>query len=189
MTKGISGHRSFRASSPRPTTPTGIALAVVATLTVVGLWLNFAPTNLGGTTTYSVTVGISMKPLLRNNDFTLIQAETSYHVGEVVLYNSQVLHRPVLHRIILIQNGDYFFKGDNNRFVDPGYATRSELIGALWFAVPEVGAQINWLGTPLHAAFVAGAGSGLLMLASRTPPRRGRRRRRRRRVITPVIGS
>ena len=177
MTTRIYGRRSLRASSPKPTTPSGIALAVVAALVVVGLWLNFAPTNLGGTTTYSVTVGISMKPLLRNNDFTLIQTETSYHVGEVVLYNSQVLHRPVLHRIILIQDGDYFFKGDNNGFVDPGYATRNELIGKLWFHIPHAGGVLGWFGTPMHAALLAGTAAMVVVLTG-AKTSTGRRRRR-----------
>ncbi len=120
--------RSYRAK---------IAGIIVAAAVLFGVWSFFAPTKLGGTTTYSITDGVSMHPLLYKGDFAVIRAQSSYHVGEVVLYESQVLHKPVLHRIILIQNGNYFFKGDNNDFVDPGYATRSELIGALWFHVPH----------------------------------------------------
>ena len=93
-----------------------------------------------------------MQPLLYKNDLALIRPETSYHVGDVVLYESQILHRPVLHRIFLIQNDNYFFKGDNNSFVDPGYATRAELVGKLWFHVPWVGGVLSWFGKPLHAA-------------------------------------
>ena len=139
----------------------------------------FAPAKLGGSTTYSITDGISMQPLLYKNDLALVRSQSSYHVGEVVLYESQVLHRPVLHRIILIQDGNYFFKGDNNDFVDPGYATRSELIGALWVHIPEAGAVLGWFGVPTHAGFVAGPAVGVVILAgANAPPRRRRRGRR-----------
>ncbi len=154
------------------------AASVLAGAAALGLWLFFAPTKLGGSTNYSVTAGISMQPLLVKNDLALVRTQSSYHVGDIVLYNSAVLHKPVLHRIILIQNGNYFFKGDNNNFVDPGYATRAELVGKLWFHVPDVGAGIGWLGIPFHTALLGGLAAMILVLvAGSSPPRRRRRRR------------
>jgi hypothetical protein len=85
----------------------------------------------------------------------------------------------------LIQNGQYYFKGDNNDFVDPGYATRSELVGALWVHVPEVGAAIIWLGRPLHAGLLAGTAAMFLVLAGAAP----RRRRRRRHGVATLASS
>jgi signal peptidase I len=153
-------------------------LAWVGVVAMLGLWVFFAPTKLGGSMTYSITDGISMKPLLVKNDLALVRTESTYQVGDVVLYESQVLHRPVLHRIILIQNGNYFFKGDNNDFVDPGYATRSELIGKLWLHVPRVGTVLTWFSKPLHAALLA-AGAAMLVVWTgiSTTPRRRRRHR------------
>ena len=171
--------RSYRAK---------IAGVIVATAALFGMWTFFAPTKLGGTTTYSVTDGISMNPLLYKGDFAVIRAQSRYHVGEVVLYESQVLHKPVLHRIILIQNGNYFFKGDNNDFVDPGYATRSELIGALWFHVPHAGAVLGWFGVPDHASLLAGfAAMAVVLTGAKTS--KGRRRRRRRGRSPPLLGQ
>lgn len=145
---------------------------------IIGLWIFVAPVKLGGSTTYSITDGISMQPLLYKNDLALIRTQPSYHVGEVVLYQSQVLHKPVLHRIILVQNGNYFFKGDNNSFVDPGYATRGELIGELWVHVPQAGAVLGWFGVPAHAAFIAGfVAVALILTGSGTTGRKGRHRR------------
>jgi signal peptidase I len=152
-------------------------VALVLAEIAVGLWIFFAPTKLGGSSTYAVTAGVSMQPLLYKNDLAIVRAETSYHVGDVVLYNSAVLGRPVLHRIILIQNGQYYFKGDNNNFVDPGYATRSELVGKLWVHVPDVGAAVEWFGQPFHAALLAGVASMFVVLAGGKPRRRRRRRR------------
>ena len=129
-----------------------------------------------------------MHPLLYKGDFAVIRAESSYHVGEVVLYESQVLHKPVLHRIILIQNGNYFFKGDNNDFVDPGYATRSELIGALWFHVPHAGAVLGWFGVPAHASVLAGvAAMAVVLTGAKTS--KGRRRQRRHGRSPPRLGQ
>jgi signal peptidase I len=162
--------RSYRAK---------IVGVIVAVAVLMGVWIFFAPTKLGGTSTYSITDGISMNPLLYKGDFAVIRAESSYHVGDVVLYQSQVLHRPVLHRIILIQNGNYFFKGDNNDFVDPGYATRSELIGKLWFHIPHLGAVLGWFGVPTHAALLAGIAAMAVVLTGARTSGGGRRRRRR----------
>jgi signal peptidase I len=160
--------RSYRAK---------IAGVIVAAAVLFGVWTFFAPTKLGGTTTYSITDGVSMNPLLYKGDFAVIRSQSSYRVGEVVLYESQVLHKPVLHRIILIQNGNYFFKGDNNDFVDPGYATRSELIGALWFHIPHAGALLGWFGVPAHAALLAGIAAMAVVLTGAKTSKAGRRRR------------
>jgi signal peptidase I len=146
---------------------------------VIAAWIFVAPTALGGSTTYSVTDGVSMQPLLRQGDLAVIRAQSSYHVGEVVLYKNQVINRDVLHRIVVIQNGHYFFKGDNNDFVDPGYATRSELVGAMSFHVANLGSVLGWLGSPLHTALLAGLAS-LALLSSgffRQPVRERRRSR------------
>ena len=158
--------------------PVKIFGAVVAGLIVLTGWMFFAPEKLGGSTTYSVTSGISMQPLLHKNDLAFVRAQSSYHVGDIVLYQSSVVHRPVLHRIILIQNGNYFFKGDNNNCVDPGYATRSELTGTLWFSVPGVGGWLAWFGKPAHAALLAGLAVALIALATMTTTKTRRRRRR-----------
>ena len=143
----------------------------------VGMWVFFAPMPLGGSTTYAVTSGISMEPMLHQNDIALVRSRTSFVVGDVVLYQSPTLHRPVLHRIILIQDGNYFFKGDNNSFVDPGYATRADLVGTLWFSVPAAGGLLAWFGTPIHAALLAGLATMLVVLAGVTTTKSRRRRR------------
>ena len=150
----------------------GLLLAEI----VLGPWIFFAPTELGGSIHILSDRGGSMQPLLYKNDLALVRAQTSYRVGDVVLYHSAGLGKPVLHRVILIQNGQYYFKGDNNNFVDPGYATRSELVGKLWVHVPQVGVAISWLGHPLFAGLLAGLASVFVVMTGRAPYRRRRRR-------------
>jgi signal peptidase I len=155
-----------------------IAATMIGFTIFIGLGTAFAPAKLGGSVTYSITDGISMRPLLVKNDLAVVRTESNYTVGEVVLYESQVLHEPVLHRIYLIQNGNYFFKGDNNNFVDPGYATRPEILGALWFHVPWVGQVLGWFGKPIHSAALAAATTVVFVLVTaNTAPTKRRRRR------------
>jgi signal peptidase I len=166
--------------------PMKIIGAVVGGVMFLGLWAFFAPPELGGSTTYAVTSGISMQPLLHKGDLAFVRTQSSYHVGDIVLYQSQVLHRPVLHRIILIQNGNYFFKGDNNDFVDPGYATQSELSGTLWFHVDSVGATLTWFGDPLRAALLAGLATVMIALTGITTTKGRRHRRRGTQAMSPL---
>ena len=99
---------------------TGIVGTLCGFALFASLWLLFAPVQLGGTTSYAVTEGISMLPLLHTGNLAVVHTRTSYGVGDAVLYNSPVLHRPVLHRIIAIDEGQYSLRGDNNDFTDPG---------------------------------------------------------------------
>jgi len=154
-----------------------IVTGVAAVAALAALWLFFGPSQLGGAATYSITAGTSMEPLLHAHDLAVVRPAPTYKVGEVVLYQSSVLHRPVLHRILVIQDGHYFFKGDNNGFVDPGYATRSELTGKLWFHVQTVGGVLAWIGKPLHSALLAGLTTMFLLLGGITAGSRRRRRR------------
>jgi hypothetical protein len=138
----------------------------------VVLWIFFAPSKLGGSSTYAVTSGVSMQPLLYKNDLAIVRAQSTYHVGDVVLYNSAVLGKPVLHRIILIQNGQYYFKGDNNDFVDPGLCdpigTRRQTLGPR----ARDRRRSEWLGQPLHAGLLAGFAAMFVVLAGGAPRRR-----------------
>lgn len=160
------------------------ALLLLLGAAVVSSWLTVGPEQAGGPATYAVTSGVSMAPLLRNGDLALVRREGSYRVGQVVLYESRVLHRPVLHRIIAVRHGRYYFKGDNNDFVDPGYATRSRLIGRLYLVVPALGGVLSFFADPIRAAVAAGLASFLLVATLTGPERRSRRPRRRLRPLT-----
>ncbi|MEO9174786.1 MAG: signal peptidase I [Gaiellales bacterium] len=143
---------------------------------VVAVFLLFAPTQLGGSTIYTATVGNSMEPMFHKGDLALVRPASTYGVGDIVLYESPVLHRPVLHRILVVQDGHYYFKGDHNDFVDPGYVTRDELLGKLWIHLPKVGVGLSFIGKPLHAGLLAGIAVLALTLGGAAAD--GRRRRR-----------
>src|SRR4051812_39193182 len=76
------------------------AFSVVGAALAIVLWLGLAPSALGGSSTYVTTYGISMEPVLHKGDLAIVRAQPSYHVGDIVAYNSASLHTIVLHRII-----------------------------------------------------------------------------------------
>ncbi len=144
-------------------------------LALLGLgWYYLAPTQIGGSTRYVVTHGISMKPLLHTGDLVLVRPADDYKVGQVVAYHSTLLHTVVLHRIIRIEGSHYVFKGDNNDFIDPTRPTRSLLIGRMWLLIPNGGVLMTWLHTPWVAALLLGGVAALVLFGG------GRKRRRRR---------
>jgi signal peptidase I len=155
------------------------ALATVALLAVaVPAWLYFAPTKIGGDTGYVVTSGVSMEPRFHTGDLAIIRPASSYRVGEVVAYDSTLLHTVVLHRIIAIHGNRYVFKGDNNNFIDPVNPTRSELLGKLWIHIPHGGILLKSLHNPIVAAIIAALFATVGVFGFGERKRRRRRRER-----------
>jgi signal peptidase I len=143
------------------------------------LWFWFAPTPLGGSATYVVTSGISMEPRFHTGDLAIVRSQSSYHVGEIVAYNSKMLDTVVLHRIIGRDGARYIFKGDNNNFVDPERPSANQLVGALWLHIGGIGGDMRSIGSPLLVGLLVTFGVLLLTGAAFTQRRRLRRRERR----------
>jgi signal peptidase I len=158
---------------------TGVFVAVL-----VASWWYFAPTRVGGSTTYVATHGVSMKPRFHTGDLALVRPVGEYKVGDVVAYHSSVLQIVVLHRIVAIRSGHYTFKGDNNNFLDPAHPARADLIGRLWVRVPHGGVVLH----ALHNPVVDAVGCGLLGMFVLTGVGQSRRRRRRERKGAPGPG-
>lgn len=147
-----------------------VALAAVA-------WHFFAPSNIGGSTRYVVTSGVSMQPHFHTGDLAITRPASTYKVGDVVAYHSTLLHVTVLHRIIARHGNRYVFKGDNNNFIDPVQPTRAELLGKLWIHVPHGGFVLKALHAPIVAAVLCVlVGLFALFGAGQQRARRNRRR-------------
>ncbi len=116
-----------------------------------------------------------MEPRFHTGDLALVRAQSSYHVGEVVAYDSRMFHTIVLHRIIGRDGSRYVFKGDNNNFVDPEHPRASQLLGALWLHVPGVGAKLQSIRSPLLVGALIAV--GMLILTGSVFARRRRRLR------------
>ena len=151
--------------------------AVLSAALVAAAWALLAPPALGGRTSYVVTTGISMLPRYHADDLVVLRKEPSYHVGEVAGYHNGQLHVVVMHRIIAIRDGHYYFKGDNNNFVDSFQPAKAGIVGAEWVHLPGAGSYLLRLRNPA----VTGIGLGIIWLLSFSP-RRTRRQRRRHRL-------
>ena len=149
-------------------------------LALLGAWLCFGPSQLGGRTSYAVIVGSSMEPLLHRGDLAVIRRQETYEAGDVVLYDNKELGAKVLHRILRVEHGRYVFKGDNNGFLDTERPVDAQLVGTLWFHVPNVGLVTEWVRAPGHAALIVGlatllalgGGAGVGATARRRRPAR-----------------
>jgi signal peptidase I len=141
-------------------------------------WLYLAPTQIGGSTSYITTHGISMLPRFHTGDLAIVRPADHYEVGEIVAYHSTLLHIVVLHRIIARDGDRYVFKGDNNNFIDPTHPDRAQLVGALWLHVPRGGLALAWLHTPLIAGALTAIIALLLLFVGAGEKRRRRNHRR-----------
>jgi signal peptidase I len=129
-------------------------LGAVLLLAAAGWWA-FAPPVLGGKTSFAVVDGTSMLPQLRRGDLVVVRRSSTYRVGDVVAYRSELLHRVVLHRIVAIEDGRYTFKGDNNTWLDPERSGARAIIGKRWTELPQAGRITGVLRNPLVAAALA----------------------------------
>jgi signal peptidase I len=143
-----------RAPLRRPTEPRLVVLGV-ALLLAAATWWALAPPTLGGKTSFAVVDGTSMLPHLRRGDLVVVRRSSTYRVGDVVAYHSELLHRVVLHRIVAIEDGRYTFKGDNNTWLDPERPTARAIIGKRWSQLPQAGHLTGFLHDPLIAAALA----------------------------------
>jgi signal peptidase I len=138
-------------------------------------WMALAPPQLGGSTSYVVTTGVSMLPRYHAGDLVLLRHQSSYRVGEVAAYQNPQLGVTVMHRIVAIQGDHYVFKGDNNDFTDNYEPTASQIVGAEWVHLPGWGNVLLTLRVPEIGAVLLG-----LMWLFVSWPRSGSRRNRRR---------
>lgn len=124
-----------------------LALAVVA-------FLAFAPTQLGGQTSYIIVNGNSMEPVYERGDLVLVRNSDQYQVGDIIAYQHPDIG-PVIHRIIDVRDGLYLMQGDNNDWRDSYLPAQSEVLGEEWIHVPGVGSFLGRLRAPLPMAALA----------------------------------
>ena len=164
---------------------TGIFTGILAAVALAAAWMLFAPTQVGGGTSYALVVGNSMEPLLSRGDLAVVRERSAYRPGDVVLYDSRELGTKVLHRIVRVEGGRFVLKGDNNDFIDVERPTDGQIVGSLWLTAPAVGRATEWLREPAHSALLVGIvtlialggglGAGAAVRRGSRPPRPSRR--------------
>src|SRR5690348_11633009 len=93
------------------------------------IWINFAPTQMGGPAIYVIVDGNSMKPDFHLGDLVILRDTPPYQVGDIATYRNAEMGGFVIHRIIAVEAEHFIFKGDNNAWIDAYTPTRAELIG------------------------------------------------------------
>jgi signal peptidase len=143
-----------------------IGLVVSVALIVV-----FAPTTVGGPTSYVIVSGSSMSPTLAEGDLVVVR-RGHYEVGDIVAF--QTGNGLVIHRIVdgSAEEG-FVMQGDNKAGPDTWTPLPDDIVGEYFAHVPQAGRWVNGLASNpgVFAAMIGGLGS--LMIWS---PRRRRRR-------------
>ena len=81
---------------------------------------------------YIVSSG-SMEPYLKTNELILVKRHlNSYSVGDIICYNDESMKFPITHRIINIENDNYYTKGDYNNIADFYPTNIDNIIGILY---------------------------------------------------------
>jgi signal peptidase I len=137
---------------------------MLAGLTVV--WILFAPSKIGGQTSYVIINGNSMEPGFHRGDLVLVKTAPEYREGDIVAYKDAKMGAYVFHRIIAIKQERFILQGDNNSWKDDYQPTHNEIVGKLWLRVPKMGVTVEWLRAPLHLALATAGLGGVLMTSS-----------------------
>jgi len=117
-------------------------LAIIAIYLILNVFL---PAVLSTRSPLMVVVTESMVPNLSVGDIIIVRGQDSYEVSDIVVYRTPMYSKPIVHRIIGINDGYYITKGDHNSFADPGTIAPKEGIrvssiqGKVILVVPKLG--------------------------------------------------
>lgn len=154
----------------KPIRLSAVVINLILFAGLAAIWIAFAPTLVGGRASYVVVNGNSMEPGFHRGDLVIVQAVSTYNVGDIVIYRNAEINAFVIHRIIAIDQDRYVFKGDNNSWIDTYRPTRDELIGKLWIHMPKLGKAMEWLRLPIHMGLTTGLLGGVLMASMLIKP-------------------
>jgi signal peptidase I len=140
-------------------------LTLIAAIALALGWIAFLrPSSLGGSTTYVIVSGDSMEPGMQSGDFVIARPQDTYDVGDVVVYavpegdvgeGSLIIHR------VIGGNADdgYVVQGDNPEIKLPDLwrPSAAEVKGKLILRIPNLGAWLPFVRSPLVLAVFAGA--------------------------------
>jgi signal peptidase I len=147
-----------------------IVINIILALSLVAIWVAFAPARLGGKVSYVIVNGISMEPGYHLGDLTIMRKAATYLVGDVVTYRDAEMNAFIIHRIIGVDQKHYVLQGDNNSWIDAYRPTNEEIIGKLWIHIPKLGKLFKWMRTPLNMTLTLTLLGGILMASLMTKP-------------------
>jgi len=132
-----------------------VAMLVLLVVIKVGLPLIF-----GVESPLTVVTSSSMEPTYKKGDLLIVvKADPkNLKVGDVIVFNAPWSSKPVVHRIVRIENRSgvirFYTKGDNNMVQDPGYRTPKDLYGVVVLHIPFVGQILDFTKTFVGRAVI-----------------------------------
>lgn len=138
--------------------------ASVLLLFLIIFWFTLAPAQIGGPLTYVIVNGNSMEPGFILGDLVLVRTESTYGVGDAVVYHDPNLKQFVFHRIIGMELDRFILQGDNNGWLDTYRPAQQEIVGRLWLHIPKLGKAIEWIRLPLNLAMMVGLFGAFIMI-------------------------
>ena len=113
----------------------------------------------------AVVLSGSMEPTFSTGDILVVVKSRSFKVGDIVIY--QTGRTAVSHKIVSIDGNTVVTKGEaNNTEDDP--ITVDQIKGKVLFAIPGMGAIIDWIRTPLGTFIIIGLALFLLERSYKT---------------------
>jgi signal peptidase I len=140
--------------------PGNIAFFTLLAVLVTGWWVVLRPTSfLGGPATFVVIRGTSMLPTLHTGDLVIAEAQSSYQVGEVVVYQvprgQPGAGDDLIHRIVGgSAAAGYVLQGDNNAAPDPWTVPAADIRGKEALHVSGTGGWLLVLHSPLFLGVI-----------------------------------
>lgn len=120
-------------------------LFVVAATLAVDKFIKKSPVpSFCGFSTLIVTTG-SMSGTIEEGDLILIKKCDDYKIGDIVTFLPENGTIPTTHRIIRIQDGRYYTRGDANNAEDTRPIDKSRIVGKVTGTVPHVGLFFRWI--------------------------------------------
>ena len=120
-------------------------LLFVAVVLAVDKFVKKSPVpSFFGHATLIVTTG-SMAGTIEEGDMIAISKADDYKIGDIVTFLAAGDTTPTTHRIIRVQDGKYYTKGDANNAEDTHPIEKSEIVGKVTRVIPHVGLFFRWL--------------------------------------------
>ncbi len=97
-----------------------------------------------GTSTLIVTTG-SMSGTIEDGDMIVVKKSDEYKIGDIITFLPAGDSIPTTHRIIRVNDGKFYTKGDANNAEDTRAVEQGDIVGKVAFTVPHVGLFFRWL--------------------------------------------
>lgn len=117
--------------------------------------------SLAGVITMRVVLTDSMEPKIYPGDLVVSANWVKPGLGETAIYHQKditgTFRQDVVHRVITMnEQGEYQFKGDNNKSMDALSVPKNDVVGTVFMKVPGVGNLLTATGLLFLTLIIGG---------------------------------